>query len=111
MRIQKGFFIHLVGTCADAAEITYNANYVLSLENEVSVYRVGVSNSTEKPRIHYLTLSKKWGISPNIGKKNYKLLLRVILGLFCISLYLEDLGQITELCCIGGCHTMCSEIH
>ena len=47
MRIQKGFFINLVGTCADAVEITYNANYVLSLENEVSVYRVGVSNSTE----------------------------------------------------------------
>ena len=63
------FFINLVGTCADAADITYDENSGLVLENEVSVSRVGVSNSTAKPKVYYLTLSKKWGISPGISTK------------------------------------------
>ena len=43
-------FINYVGTC-DAAYITVDANFGLALENEVVVSRVGVSNSTAKPKV------------------------------------------------------------
>ena len=58
--ISRGeFFINLVGTCTDAADITDGADFGLALENEVVVSRVGVLNSTTKPKIYYLTLKKK----------------------------------------------------
>ena len=60
------FVINLVGTCADAAAIKDDESFGLTLENEVAVSRVGVSNSTAKPKIDYLTLRKKWSIFPYI---------------------------------------------
>ena len=101
----------MVGTFADAADIIDDANFGLALENEVAVSRVGVSDSTAKPKVDYLNLSKNWGISPEIAKKNYKLLLSVVLGMFCIRLYLKYLGQMTELYGIVGCNKICLEIH
>ena len=35
-------------------------NLGLALENEVAVFRVVLSDSTAKPNIDYLILSKKW---------------------------------------------------
>ena len=60
--------IDSVGTC-DTADITDDANVGLDLENEIAVSRVGVSNSTAKPKVDYFNLSKKWGISPDIENK------------------------------------------
>ena len=55
--------------------------------------------------------TNSWVYLQILQRKNYRLLLSVVLGLFFIRLYLEDLGQMDELCGIGGCHTMCLEIH
>ena len=44
------FIINLVGTCIDAADITDDEHFGLTLENEIAVSRVGVSNSTENRR-------------------------------------------------------------
>ena len=79
--------INSVGTC-NVSDITDGTKFGLALENEVTVSRVVVSNSTAKTKVDYLTLSKKWGISPDISKKKYRLLLRVVLEFFCICLYL-----------------------
>ena len=69
MKLHQGFFlIKIFGTCNNS-DITDDANFGLALENEVSVSRVGVSNSTAKSKVDYLTLSKKWGTSPEIAKK------------------------------------------
>ena len=60
--------INSVGTC-DASDITDDTNFGLGLENDVTVSRVRVSNSIAKPKVYYLTLRKKWGISPDIANK------------------------------------------
>ena len=89
MKLKKGGGgINSVGTC-DAADITNDTNYGLALENEVAVSRLGVSNSTAKPKVYYFTLSKNWGISIDIANKTLQVLIRVVLELFCIRLYLE----------------------
>ena len=60
------FVINLIGTCVDASDITDDENFGLHLENEVAVSIFGVSISTAKLKVHYLNLSKKWGIFPDI---------------------------------------------
>ena len=59
----ESFLIKSIGTCNDA-DIRNDANFGLALENEVSVSIVGLSKSTANPKVDYMTLSQKWGISP-----------------------------------------------
>ena len=82
------FFINLVVTCVNAADITDAANFGLALEDEVALSRAGVSNSTAKPKVDYLTLSKKWSIYPEIAKKTLRVTTqRDIRTVFHSSLY------------------------
>ena len=63
------FFINSVGTCFDAADIKDDKHFGLALENEVSVSRVGVLNSTTKPKVDYLIMINNWGIFTEIAKR------------------------------------------
>ena len=83
------FIINLVGTC-DAADITDEASFGLDLDNEVSVSRVGVLNSNVKLKVDSFTLSKKWGISPDIAKKT----LQVTTQIFIRTVLHSSLSQI-----------------
>ena len=65
----KGEVITLEATARGNSYQLDDANFGLALENEVAVSRVGLSNSTAKPKVDYLTLRKKWGISPEIVNK------------------------------------------
>ena len=61
--------INTVVTCSDSEDIVDDETFGLALENEVELSRVGVSNSTAKPRIYYLTLGEKLDISSYTANK------------------------------------------
>ena len=52
----------------NAVDVTDNVNFGLLLESKScvssSISKVGVAKSKSPPRIDHLTLSRKWGISP-----------------------------------------------